>query len=90
MFGLLLEYVRDERSECPGDAKRRRFLSLLLADLETLAEKFHDLTKEDAIDRLRNIHDSIEQEFANDHVTIHIKDCLEEVERADGTISQSQ
>ena len=70
MIGLLIEYVADERSE--SDGERRKFLSNLLVDLQ--CEQVN-------VGRLRNIYESIDAEFKNDDVVIHLHDCIQELER---------
>jgi hypothetical protein len=70
MIGLLIEYVSDERNESHGE--RQRFLSALLTDLQ--AEQL-DLR------RLQNIYDSIDPDFKNDDVAVHVHDCIEELKR---------
>lgn len=72
MIGLLIEYVTDERNESHSDPKRRKFLSDLLADLQS-----------DQLDleRLQTIHDSIDPEFKKDDVVVHVHDCIEELKR---------
>jgi hypothetical protein len=76
MLDLFQEFVRDERSECSGDAERRRFLTRLLDDVMSLQE-----TKTgDALQRLRAIHDSIQEEFSADPATLHLADLIHELE----------
>ena len=38
MFGLLIEYVADERNESVGDSVRQKFLTQLLIDLTAANE----------------------------------------------------
>lgn len=72
MIGLLLEYVADEKNGSPGDPKRQKFLSDL----------FVNLTKQQInIERLQAIYESIDPEFKNDEVVIHVQDCIEELKR---------
>jgi hypothetical protein len=72
MIGLLIEYVTDEKNGAHGDPKRQKFLSDLLADLqsETLNAA-----------RLQNIYESIDPHFKNDDVVVHVHDCIEELKR---------
>jgi hypothetical protein len=72
MIGLLIEYVVDERNASNADPKRQKFLSELLADLQV--EQFN-------LERLQNIYESIDPEFTNDVVIIHVHDCIEELKR---------
>lgn len=72
MIGLLTEYVTDEKKATRGDPKRKEFLSDLLADL----------TEQDVdLKRLQTIYDSIDPEFKNDEVVIHVHDCIEELKK---------
>jgi hypothetical protein len=72
MIGLLIEYVADERNAPNVDPKRRKFLSDLLADLQ--AEQLD-------LKRLQTIYESIDLEFKNDDVLVHVNDCIEELKR---------
>ena len=84
MFGLLVEFVADERSEAHDDPKRRRFLAKLLSDLTALQEQFGTLSPSEGIESLRSIHNSVEEEFENDAVVEHLGACVEELERING------
>jgi len=79
MFELLVEYVRGEQNECKKDPSRKRFLSQLVCDLKKLDQKFADLSTQETITQLQTIHDSIDSEFKDDPVTIHIQDCIDEL-----------
>lgn len=81
MLALLIEFVADERNECRGDIKRQQFLADLLLDLTALEEQFATFSGTEGIDELRTIHNSIDQEFKDDPVMVHVKDCIEELER---------
>ncbi|MCI0446598.1 hypothetical protein L0152_25760 [bacterium] len=72
MIGLLIEYVADARTASHGDPKRQKFLSNLLADLQ--AEQL-DLV------RFQKIYESLDPDFKNDDVVIHVHDCIEELNR---------
>jgi hypothetical protein len=72
MIGLLIEYVADERNEPNVDPKRRKFLSDLLGDLQ--AEQLD-------LERLQTVYESIDLEFKNDDVVVHVNDCIEELKR---------
>ena len=80
MFGLLIDYVHDARSDTE-DSKRRGFLSGLIRDLEILQERFDDLPGVEAAARLRDIESSIDEEFKEDPVIDHLKACADELER---------
>lgn len=81
MFGLLCEYVADERADAEGDRERRRFLAELGAELADLADGFSTMPESETISRLREILASQPAEFADDPVLIHVRDCIEELER---------
>jgi len=81
MFGLLCEYIADERAYAKGDAERRRFLAELGDELADLAQEFSVLPEADAIAKLQEIHRSQPAEFADDHVLVHVHDCIAELER---------
>lgn len=72
MIGLLIEYVTDERNESHADPKRQKFLSDLLADLQT---------EELNLERLQKIYESIDSDFKSDDVVVHVHDCIEELKR---------
>ena len=80
MFGLLIEYIADERSETEV-LKRRRFLSHLLGSLSDLQEHFGTLAPAKRIESLRQLHRTVDQEFENDPVVEHLEACAEELER---------
>jgi hypothetical protein len=81
MFGLLMEYVADARNECTGDPARRKFLGKVLADLNAANQQFDAINPKQAIEVLRNICDSMDPQFKEDEVVIHIADCIEELEQ---------
>ena len=81
MLALLVEFVADERNDCPQDIGRAEFLADLLADLTTLQKQFTAISGMQAIDELRTIHNSIDQAFQDDPVMLHVKACIEELER---------
>jgi len=76
MLDLFSEFVRDERSECSGDAERRRFLDRLLDDVKSIREG----ETGDALPRLRVIHESIQDEFSEDPASLHLADLIQELE----------
>ena len=84
MFGLLVEFVEDERSEAHDDPKRRRFLAKLVAALTTLQDRFSTLSPDQGIESLEEIQRSVEEEFENDAVVEHLADCVEELKRIRG------
>jgi hypothetical protein len=82
MFGLLVDFVADARTECQRDAERRQFLSDLLDRLHGLTRQSGSISGRDAAKRLRTIYHSIDPEFKDDPVSTHVKDCIVELERA--------
>ncbi len=72
MIGLLIEYVTDERNGSHEDPNRQKFLSDLLIDLQ--AEQLN-------LVRLQKIYESLDPDFRNDHVAVHVHDCIEELKR---------
>jgi hypothetical protein len=80
MFGLLVDFVYDARSDT-GDARRRSFLSGLIASLEALQERFDDLPGAAAVSRLREIESAVDEEFAQDPVVEHLRACADELDR---------
>lgn len=77
LIDLLKEFVRDELSGSSEDAARKRFLSHLLADIGAM----HEGTTADAIQRLREIQESIQKEFSADPASLHLSDLIQELER---------
>ena len=86
MFGLLMEFVADERGGVRGDSERRRFLSRLLVDLTELEDRFPGLTGSEQVEALRSIHTSTDDEFVDDPVVEHLQACVEELERINSVI----
>jgi hypothetical protein len=84
MFGLLLEYVADERSESGGDPARERFLAALQVEISDVGAQFSAMSTEEAADALRSILRSQPREFASDPALVHVADCVEELERING------
>ena len=80
MFGLLIDYVTDARSEA-ADPARREFLSGLLGALEELQDEFAAMTPAQQSASLRELHRSLESGFAADPVAQHLEDCAAELER---------
>lgn len=87
MFGLLLDFVADERAECPEDPERRRFLSELLAQLGTVDVELLSASPAVATQSLRDAYESVAPEFASDPVMVHVKDCIEELERVENEVT---
>src|SRR5687767_4657438 len=81
MIGLLTEYVADERSASGSDGAREVFLDDLLQELTQLNEEFATISTDRTIERLRAIQDSVNPEFSEDPVLVHVAACIEELER---------
>jgi len=81
MFGLLVDFVADERAECRGDVERLRFLENLVTQLRALEAEYPQVPAETSIQRLKDLHDSADTEFADDPVFVHLDDCIDELER---------
>ena len=84
MFGLLVEFVQDERNDETRDPARRRFLSRLSVDLSAHQEGFGSLSHVDRMRALRDIQQSIDKEFTDDPVVEHLVACGNELERIAG------
>ena len=79
MLSLLVEYVEDERGECRDDARRRRLLDRLVAELSELeTRRVPDEARSDA---LREMAAAIDAQFDGDPVAQHLCDCADELER---------
>ena len=87
IFGLLLDFVADERAECQEDLERQGFLADVLAQLETVGAEFPEIPAAVVIQKLRDTHDSVDAEFASDPVVVHIQACIEELERVESGIA---
>lgn len=83
MFGLLLDFVADERRECEEDAERRQFLAGLLARLRTLEERLVESSASVVARELKDVYESVRPDFAGDPVVAHLRDCIEELERVE-------
>lgn len=77
LLELLSEFVRDETDECT-DGDRKLFLADLLARINDLVEESSDARV--ATNRLRIIHNSMDEKFLDDPVSVHIRDCIEELD----------
>ena len=84
MFGLLVEFVQDERNDETRDPARRRFLSKLSDDLSAHQEQFGSLPHVDRMRALRDIQQSIDKAFTDDPVVEHLVACGNELERIAG------
>lgn len=81
LFDLLLDLVVEEQAGCRVGGERKRFLSDLLTQLRTVEARFPEVPASVVIQELRAIHDSLDAEFANDSVTAHLRDCIDELDR---------
>ena len=77
MIELFKEFVRDEWSDSPPDTERREFLDNLLGEVGSMQK----LTTVETLQRLREIHDSIREEFRGDPASLHLSDLIQELER---------
>lgn len=74
MLGLLMEYVDDEIG-ANIDRERATFLRELRRALESVT------AGDSAADALRQIDSDQPREFRDDDVLVHLRDCIEELER---------
>ena len=81
VFGLLLDWIADERGECGGDPGRQRFLSELLAHLRAMAARLPDTSPAAVIQNLKDTCESVDPDFGDDPAMVHLRDCIEELER---------
>lgn len=81
MLGLLAEYVADARNEPGTPTGRAASLGELLHDLVPLTRSAGELSPDDAVDRLRHIHEAHAEDLAGDPVLLHVEACIEELER---------
>ena len=81
MLGVLFEYVSDEKSDPLNDHARMIFLADLSADLADLAGRASGMSIDEAIHRLRAMHESQVDDFVGDPVLTHVEACIEELER---------
>ena len=79
IFGLLVDYVCDERQGSGG--ARRRFLSALLRQLLELQDRFHVLSAAERVLAVQVMSDSVNAEDRDDPVVGHLDACVEELER---------
>jgi hypothetical protein len=80
MFGLLIEYVRDEALTEEGDAERVEFLRELSRGLHKLGSEELDRANQLA-DAMRELRDAQPREFVNDPVIAHLDECIAELQR---------
>ena len=77
MLDLLTEFIRSELNASYSDAHRQDFLAEMLVRVDTA----NQAPLANAVNKLRGIRDSIEDEFRNDPVFEHITDLIGELER---------
>jgi hypothetical protein len=77
MVELFEEFIRDEMNDSSRDADRQQFLGNLLGDMERIRE----VGMEGAIQRLRTIHESLQEDFREDPASLHLADLIDELER---------
>lgn len=88
MFGLLLDFVADERAECEEDPERQRFLSDILAQLRTVESRIAKISASVVVQELKAAYESFDPEFAGDPVMTHLQHCIEELERIEDETAQ--
>lgn len=80
IFGLLRDFIADERNESESDPARHRFLADLLSEL-------NDIDAQQAppalIEALSAVSSSVNREFDNDSVMVHVRDCIEALKNAE-------
>lgn len=81
LFGLLVDLVADEKMDCDGDLDRERFLSSLLEQLRALQSRLPGVGITAVIQGLKDLHESVDPEFIGDPATVHLQDCIRELER---------
>lgn len=81
MFGLLVDHVADERGECSGDPDRQCLLSSLFASLKELQARLPEIPIPALTQKLRELEESAGPEFAGDPVMVHLRECIEELEK---------
>lgn len=84
MFDLLLDLVAGEEADCPDGSERQLFLADLLEQLRGVESRFPEVAASQVIQDLKDIHDSVDTEFASDRVVDHLRDCIVELERVEG------
>ena len=77
MIELFQEFIRDEWSDSLADTERREFLGDLLGEVGSMQK----LTIVEALQKLREIHESIREEFRGDPASLHLSDLIHELER---------
>jgi hypothetical protein len=80
MIELFKEFIRDEWSDSLADTERREFLDDLLGEVGAMQK----LTIVEALQKLREIHESIRGEFRSDPASLHLSDLIHELERTRG------
>jgi molecular chaperone DnaK (HSP70) len=81
MVELFEEFIRDEMNDSLSDTERQQFLSNLLGDVERIRE----VGMEGAIQRLRTIQESLQEDFREDPASLHLADLIDELERIRST-----
>ena len=81
MFGMLVELVSDTRAECQNDPERLRFVEDLLSELRILEAKLAQIPVAVAVERLKELHESVEPGFSDDPFVIHLGHCIDELEK---------
>ena len=82
MIGLYVELVADERAGCQDDPERLRFVEELLAQLKSIEANLDQVHLSATVQELKDLHESADNNFANDPVMVHLNDLVEEIEKA--------
>jgi hypothetical protein len=82
MIGLYLELVADERTGCQDDPERLRFVEELLEQLKSMEANLDQVHLSATVQKLKDLHESADNDFANDPVMVHLNDLLEEIDKA--------
>ena len=82
MIGLYVEFVADERAGCQDDPDRLRFVEELLEQLKPVEANLDPAHLAATVQKLKDLHESADHDFANDPVMVHLNDLVEEIEKA--------
>ena len=82
MIGLYVEFVADERAGCQDDPERLRFVEEHLAQLKSMETNLDQPHLSATVEMLKDLHESADNDFANDPVMVHLNDLIEEIEKA--------
>ena len=83
MIGMLVDFVADERAKCRNDPERLHFVEDVLAQLQAVEANVQEIHAEATIQSLEVLHGSADSRFSCDPVMLHLKDCIDELERVE-------